>query len=95
MAELYHGGAANGGRHNGEKQVRHRGLAERGREALALADELGMRQIVAHCHLGLGKVPRRAGNGQQAQEHLTTAITMHREMEMRFWLEKAETKLGA
>ena len=64
------------------------------RSARALAEELGMQPLVAHCHLGLGKLYRRAGNGQQAQEHLTTAITMYREMEMRFWLEKAETDVG-
>ena len=63
------------------------------REALALGSELGMRPLVAHCHLGLGKLYRRAGNGQQAQEHLTSAETMYREMDMRFWLEKAEAEL--
>lgn len=51
-----------------------------------------MRPLVAHCHLGLGKLSRRTGKGQQAQEHLTTAITMYREMDMRFWLEKAEAE---
>jgi len=38
------------------------------REALALADELRMRPLVAHCHLGLGKLYRRAGTREQAQE---------------------------
>jgi len=31
---------------------------------------------------------------QQAEEHLTTATTMCREMDMRFWLEQAETQLN-
>ncbi len=62
--------------------------------ALALADELGMRPLVAHCHLGLGKLYWRTGNRQQAQEHLTTATTMYREMDMRFWLEQAEAEMG-
>ena len=39
------------------------------RDALALADELGMRPLVAHCHLGLGKLYRRTGKREQAQEH--------------------------
>ena len=56
----------------------------------ALADELGMRPLVAHCHLGLGKLYRRTGKREQVQEHLTTATTMYREMEMPFWLEKAK-----
>jgi hypothetical protein len=30
------------------------------------------------------------GNREQAQEHLTTASTMYREMDMGYWVEKAE-----
>ena len=63
------------------------------RAALELADELGMRPLVAHCHLGLGTLYRRTGKREQAQEHLTTATTMYREMDMRFWLEKAEAEM--
>jgi len=62
--------------------------------ARAVADELGMRPLVAHCHLGLGKLSRRLGKREQAQEHLTTATTMYREMGMQFWLEKTEKELG-
>ncbi|HEX6828150.1 MAG TPA: tetratricopeptide repeat protein [Burkholderiales bacterium] len=61
--------------------------------ALSLASELGMRPLVAHCHLGLGKLYRRTGKREQAQEHLTTATTMYREMDMRFWLEQAEAEV--
>jgi hypothetical protein len=63
------------------------------REALALAGKLGMRPLVAHCHLGLGKLSRRTGKREQAQEHLTAAATMYREMDMRFWREQAEEKI--
>ncbi len=59
-------------------------------EALTLAEELGMRPLVAHCHLGLGKLYRRTGKREQAEEHLTTATTMYREMGMAYWLEQAE-----
>jgi tetratricopeptide (TPR) repeat protein len=62
------------------------------RAALGLADELSMRPLIAHCHLGLGKLYRRTGKREQAQEHLTAATTMYREMDMRFWLEKAEAE---
>ena len=65
------------------------------RQALALADELGMRPLIAHCHVGLGKLYRRIGSRQQAEEHLTTATAMMREMEVGVWLEKAETELKA
>ncbi len=61
--------------------------------AIALAEELGMRPIIAHCHLGLGKLYRRTGKREQAQEHLTTATTMYREMDMRFYLEQAEAEV--
>ena len=62
------------------------------REALGVASELGMRPLVAHCHLGLAKLYRRTDKRQEAQEHLITATKMYREMEMRFWLEQAETE---
>jgi hypothetical protein len=45
-----------------------------------------------HCHLGLGKLYRRTGKREQAQEHLTTAATMYREMGMTYWLEQAEAE---
>ena len=60
---------------------------------MTLASELGMRPLVAHCHLGLGKLYRRMGKLQDAQQHLTTATTMYREMDMRFWLEQAEAEI--
>ncbi len=41
-----------------------------------------MRPLVAHCHLGLGKLHRRMGKREKAQEHLTTATAMYREMDM-------------
>ncbi len=62
-------------------------------EALALAGELGMRPLVARCHLGLGRLYRHAGQGAAAKEHLGTARTMLAEMKMRFWLEQAEAEL--
>jgi tetratricopeptide (TPR) repeat protein len=63
------------------------------REALALAEPRGMRPLIAHCHLGLGKLYRRTGKREQAQEHLTTARTMYQEMGMTYWLEKAEAEV--
>jgi tetratricopeptide (TPR) repeat protein len=60
------------------------------RKALALAEPLGMRPLVAHCHLGLGKLYLHTGQREQAHEHLTIATKLYREMDMRFWLEQAE-----
>jgi tetratricopeptide (TPR) repeat protein len=67
-------------------------------QAMRQAAELGMRPLVAHCHLGLGKLYRRTGDDAQSRAHLTTATTMYREMDMRFWLEQVEAEkreLGA
>ena len=63
------------------------------RRAMRVAEELGMRPLVAHCHLGLGTLYRRTGKSEQAHEHLTTATTMYREMGMTYWLEKAEAEM--
>jgi DNA-binding SARP family transcriptional activator len=63
------------------------------REALALAERRSLRPLVAHCHLGLGRLYRRTGKREQAQEHLDTATTLYREMDMRFWLEHAESEV--
>ena len=62
--------------------------------ALSIAEELNMRPLIAHCHLGFGKLYRRSGDDVKAQEHMTTATTMYREMGMTFWLEKAEAELA-
>jgi class 3 adenylate cyclase/tetratricopeptide (TPR) repeat protein len=65
------------------------------RESLALAEELGLRPLTAHCHLGLGRLYRRTGERQQSREHLTTAATMFGEMDMRYWREQAEMAMTA
>jgi hypothetical protein len=54
-----------------------------------------MRPLVAHCHIGLGKLYRCTGRQQEAKEHLATATTLYRDMDMRFWLEQAEAELRA
>jgi sugar phosphate isomerase/epimerase len=77
-----------------ESPVEAEAATDRFREALALAEELGMRPLVAHCHLGLGKLSRRTGKSEQAREHLTTATTMYREMGMTYWLEKAASEMS-
>ncbi len=63
------------------------------RQALALATELRMRPLVAHCHFGLAKLYRQTNTQEQAREHHTTATTMYREMGMQFWLEQVEAEM--
>ena len=59
------------------------------RQALALASELEMRPLVAHCHSGLGRLYRHAGAEPEAERHLGTAVLMYGEMDMRLWCEQA------
>jgi tetratricopeptide (TPR) repeat protein len=63
-------------------------------QALALAEELGMRPLQAHCHLGLGRLYGPAGRGAQARAALSAAIELYRAMEMTFWLPQAEAALA-
>jgi tetratricopeptide (TPR) repeat protein len=65
------------------------------RQALALANELGMRPLQAHCHRGLGTLYRQTGQLEQARAALSTAIEMYRDMEMTFWLPETEVALAA
>ena len=63
------------------------------RKALALAKSCGMRLLVAHCYLGLGTLYRRISKGKQADEHLTIATVMYRDMGLMHWLEQAEAMM--
>jgi tetratricopeptide (TPR) repeat protein len=63
-------------------------------QALALAEELGMRPLVAHCHLGLGTLYATAGQRQQARAALVTAIDLYRAMDMTFWLPQTAAALA-
>jgi tetratricopeptide (TPR) repeat protein len=64
------------------------------RQALALAAELGMRPLQAHCHLGLGTLYAKAGRREQAHAELSAAIDLYRAMDMTFWLPQAEAALA-
>jgi DNA-binding NtrC family response regulator/tetratricopeptide (TPR) repeat protein/class 3 adenylate cyclase len=64
------------------------------RQALALADELGMRPLVAHCHAGLGTLYTTASRWEQAHTELATAIALYRVMAMTFWLQQTEATLA-
>jgi tetratricopeptide (TPR) repeat protein len=64
------------------------------RQALTLANELGMRPLVAHCHRGLGTLYAAIGQREQARAELATAVEMYRGMEMTFWLPQTETALA-
>jgi tetratricopeptide (TPR) repeat protein len=63
-------------------------------QALALADELGMRPLQAHCHHGLGRLYCQTDRREPAHAALATAIELYRAMEMTFWLPQAEAALA-
>ena len=63
-------------------------------QALALAKELGMCPLQAHCHRGLGTLYATTGQWEQARAALSTAIEMYRAMDMTFWLPETEAALA-
>jgi tetratricopeptide (TPR) repeat protein len=63
-------------------------------QALALAEELGMRPLQAHCHLGLGTLYTQVDRPEQSRTELSVAIALYRAMEMTFWLPGAEAALA-
>jgi tetratricopeptide (TPR) repeat protein len=64
------------------------------RQALTLAEELGMRPLQAHCHLGLGTLYAKTGQREQARTELAAALDLYRAMDMTFWLPQAEAALA-
>ena len=52
-----------------------------------------MNPLQPRCHLGLGKLYRRAGRAQEARVELSAAVEMLQTMKMTFWLPEAEREL--
>ena len=67
---------------------------ERQAHALALATDLGMRPLQAHCRLGLGKLYRRIHRVEDARVELSAAIGMLHDLEMALWLPDAKAELA-
>jgi tetratricopeptide (TPR) repeat protein len=63
-------------------------------QALALAEELGMRPLQAHCHRGLGTLYAKSSQWEPARAELSTALDLYRTMDMTFWLPQAEAALA-
>jgi tetratricopeptide (TPR) repeat protein len=64
------------------------------RQALALAEALGMHPLQAHCHRSLGMLYEGIGRPDSARAELSTAIDLYRAMDMTFWLPQAEATLA-
>ena len=72
------------GRFDAERAESHYG------KAMALAESRGMRPLLAHCHLGIGKLCARTERRERAIDHLTTAAAMYHDMDMAAdWREQA------
>jgi tetratricopeptide (TPR) repeat protein len=63
-------------------------------QALTLANELAMRPLQAHCHLGLGTLYAKIDQRELARTELSAAIDLYRAMDMTFWLPQAEAALA-
>jgi tetratricopeptide (TPR) repeat protein len=64
------------------------------RQALTLAEALGMRPLQAHCHCSLGTLYSQIGWVEFAHTELIMAIHLYRTMDMTFWLPQAEAALA-
>jgi len=64
-------------------------------QAMAIAGELGMRPLIAHCHAGFATLDRRTDRREPAEEHLQLAAKLYREMGMQFWLERTGVQMSA
>ncbi|HEV8584978.1 MAG TPA: BTAD domain-containing putative transcriptional regulator [Methylomirabilota bacterium] len=71
------------------------GVETRFASAAALATELGMRPLRAHCHLGLAAAYARAGAKERAPAALAAARADYRAMDMPYWSQAAERALTA
>ena len=65
------------------------------REALSLAESRHMRPLIAHCHLGLGRLYRRSDRISEGKVELSRAVDMYSDMDMQFYLKQAEAELQA
>ncbi len=63
-------------------------------QALTLAEVLGMRPLVAHCHRRLGTLYATTGQREQARAALSAAVALYRAMGMTFWVPQAEAALA-
>jgi class 3 adenylate cyclase/tetratricopeptide (TPR) repeat protein len=63
------------------------------RQALVLAQELGMRPLQAHCWRGLGALYVQSGRAEQAHTACAAAGELYRALDMTFWLPQVEDEL--
>jgi class 3 adenylate cyclase/tetratricopeptide (TPR) repeat protein len=62
-------------------------------QTLALAEELALRPQLARAHFDLGRMQRRLGHLDDAEDHLARAIVLFADIGMRSWLEISQPEL--
>jgi tetratricopeptide (TPR) repeat protein len=62
-------------------------------QGLRLAQELRMRPLEAHCHLGFGQVYGKLNDVAKSRTELVAAIDLYQQMAMSYWLSKAQSVL--
>ncbi|MGH7322190.1 MAG: hypothetical protein ACRELA_21565, partial [Candidatus Rokuibacteriota bacterium] len=63
------------------------------REAMALADALGMRPLVARCRLDLGRLAVAAGERSAGYAEIERAAAAFRELDMPYWVAQGQLTL--
>jgi len=64
------------------------------RNALALAEQLGLRPLAAFCHFERGRLYAKIGRTYEARHEILTAIDLFQAMQMTSWLSRAESALA-
>jgi len=64
------------------------------RNALDLADQLGLRPLAAFCHFERGRLYAKIGRTHEARHEILTAIDLFQAMQMTSWLSRAESVLA-
>jgi tetratricopeptide (TPR) repeat protein len=77
-------------RGGGDMQV----ATERYRQAMAIGTELGLRPLLARCHVGIGKAQLRMDDAASARKHLIAARDMFGAMQMRYWPESVAAEMA-
>jgi tetratricopeptide (TPR) repeat protein len=65
------------------------------RQALVIAEDLGMRPLQAHCHRGLGTLCLGMERRAEARTELAAAMARYRAMDMTLWLPEVDSSLVA
>ena len=76
------------------KRGRSAEAERRAREALAGAEQVGDRDLLAHCHLQLGLVEKDRDNLEAARRHLTRALELARQAGTRQTLARVHVSLA-